>query len=68
MIQAKRSFVKCGDWFTGISHFESWNRVFSPIRVNNEKICCKNSGDKITVCERTAGPRSGKFSDLNSGC
>ena len=22
MIQAKRSFVKCGDWFTRISHFE----------------------------------------------
>ena len=24
----KRSFLKCG-----ISHFELWNRVFSPIRV-----------------------------------
>ena len=35
MIQAKRSFVKCGDWFTEIGHFELclWNRVFSPICV-----------------------------------
>ena len=33
MMQAKRSFVKCGDWFTGISHFELWNHAFSPMRV-----------------------------------
>ena len=33
IIQAKRSFVKCGDWFTGISHFELCNRVSLSIRV-----------------------------------
>ena len=32
IIQAD-SFVKCGDWFTGISHFELCNRVSSSIRV-----------------------------------
>ena len=31
--QAKRSFVKCGDWFIQISHFELCNRVSSSIRV-----------------------------------
>ena len=36
--------------------------------LNDEKICCKNSGDKIAVCERAAVLRSGKFSDLNSVC
>ena len=33
---------------------------------NNEKICHKISEDKIAVCEKTAGLRSGNFSDLNS--
>ena len=37
MIQAKRSFVKCRDWFTGISHFELRNRVFSLIRVVKQR-------------------------------
>ena len=68
MIQAKRSFVKCGDWFTGISHSELWNRVFSPICVVEERICCRNSGDKIAVCERVVSLWSGKFTDLNSAC
>ena len=36
------------------------------VSLNNEKNCCKNSGDKIAVCERTAGVRSWKFPNLNS--
>jgi hypothetical protein len=35
------------------------------VSLNNEKIC---SEDKITVCEKTAGLRSGNFSDFNSAC
>jgi hypothetical protein len=31
-------------------------------------ICCEISEDKIAVCEKTAGLRCGKFSDLNSAC
>ena len=39
----------------------------SPVSLNNEKnlIGCKNIADKLAVCDRTAGLRSGKFSDLN---
>ena len=36
------------------------------VSLNNEKICCAISEDKIAVCEKTAGLRSGNFSDLNS--
>ena len=36
--------------------------------LNNEKICCDNSEDKIAVCQKTAGLRSGNFMDLNSAC
>ena len=36
------------------------------VSLNNEKICCEISEDKIAVCEKTAGLRCGKFSDLNS--
>ena len=38
------------------------------VSLNNEKICCAISEDKIAVCEKTAGLRSGNFSDLNSAC
>jgi hypothetical protein len=38
------------------------------VLLNNEKICCEISEDKIAVCEKTAGLRSGNFSDLNSAC
>ena len=38
------------------------------VSLNNEKICCGISEDKIEVCEKTAGLRSVKFSDLNSAC
>ena len=40
------------------------------VSLNNEKICCGISEDKIivAVCEKTAGLRCGKFSDLNSAC
>ena len=60
MILAKRSFVKCGEWFKEISHCELYHRVFSSIRVVNK------SENKIAVCEKTAGLGSGNFSDLNS--
>ena len=68
MIQAKRSFVKCGDWFTRISHFELCNRVSASIRVVEQwkKNCREFSEHKIAVCEKTAGLRSGNSSDLNS--
>ena len=38
------------------------------VSLNNEKICCEISEDKRAVCEKTAGLRCGKFSDLNSAC
>ena len=38
------------------------------VSLNNEKICCEISEDKIAVCEKTAGLRRGKFSDSNSAC
>jgi hypothetical protein len=38
------------------------------VSLNNEKIFCELSEDKIAVCEKTAGLRSGNFSDLNSAC
>ena len=38
------------------------------VSLNNEKICRKISEDKRAVCEKTAGLRCGKFSDLNSAC
>jgi hypothetical protein len=36
------------------------------VSLNSEKICREISEDKIAVCEKTAGLRSGNFSDLNS--
>jgi hypothetical protein len=38
------------------------------VSLNNEKICCEIGEDKIAFCEKTAGLRRGKFSDLNSAC
>jgi hypothetical protein len=38
------------------------------VSLNNEKNCCEISEDKIAVCEKTAGLRCGKFSDLKSAC
>jgi hypothetical protein len=38
------------------------------VSLNNEKICCEISEDKIAVSEKTAGIWSGNFSDLNSAC
>ena len=38
------------------------------VSLNNDKICREISEDKIAVCEKTAGLRSGNFSDLNSAC
>ena len=38
------------------------------VSLNNEKNCRKISKDKIAVCEKTAGLRSGNSSDLDSAC
>jgi hypothetical protein len=38
------------------------------VSLNNEKLYCEMSEDKIAECEKTAGLRSGNFSDLNSSC
>ena len=40
----------------------------SSVSFNKEKICHEISEDKITVCKKTQGLRSGNFSDLNSAC
>ena len=59
MIRAKRSFVTCGDWFTGISHLSYATACL------HEKNC-EISEHKIAVCEKTAGLGSGNSSDLDS--
>ena len=38
------------------------------VSLNREKNCREISEGKIAVCEKTAGLRSGNFSDLNSAC
>ena len=44
-------------------------RFHPSVSLNNEKNCCAISEDKIAVCaEKTAGLRSGNFSNLNSAC
>ena len=48
IIQAKRSFVKCGDWLTEISHFELRYRAHPTVSLNNEKNCRKISEDTIS--------------------
>jgi hypothetical protein len=40
----------------------------SSVSLNKEKICDEISEDKIAVCKKTQGLRSGNFSDLNSAC
>ena len=35
---------------------------------SGEKGCCEVGWDRVAVCERAAGLRSGCFSDLNSAC
>jgi hypothetical protein len=42
--------------------------IHASVSLNNEKICCEISEDKIAVCEKTADLRCGKFSDSNSAC
>ena len=38
------------------------------VSLNKENICREISENKIAVCEKTQGLRSGNFSDLNSAC
>jgi hypothetical protein len=40
----------------------------SSMSLNKEKICHEITEDKIAVCKKTQGLRSGNFSDLNSAC
>jgi hypothetical protein len=40
----------------------------SSVSLTKEKICHEISEDKIAVCKKTQGLRSGNFSDLNSAC
>ena len=40
----------------------------SSVSLNKETICHEISEDKIAVCKKTQGLRSGNFSDLNSAC
>ena len=67
MIRAKRSFVKYGDWFTGLVILSYATACLHPrVSFNNEKNCREISEYKIAVCEQTAGLRSGNSSDLDS--
>jgi hypothetical protein len=69
MIRAKPVFCEKEDWLIEIGPFEWYNRVSSSIRVVEQwKICREIIEDKISFCEKTAGLRSGNFSDLNSAC
>ena len=38
------------------------------VSLNKEKVSREISENKIAVCEKTQGLRSGNFSDLNSAC
>ena len=38
------------------------------VSLSNKKICREISEHKIAVCEKTACPRSGNSSDLNTAC
>jgi hypothetical protein len=38
------------------------------VSLNKEKVSREISENKIAVCEKTQGIRSGNFSDLNSAC
>ena len=42
--------------------------IHPSVSLNNEKNCREISKDKIAVCEKTAGPRSGNSSDLDAAC
>ena len=42
--------------------------LYPSVSLNNEKNCRKISKDKIALCGKTAGLRSGNSSDLNSAC
>jgi hypothetical protein len=44
------------------------NIIDASVSLNKEKICREISENKIAVCEKTQGLRSGNFSDLNSAC
>ena len=67
MILAQRSFVKCLTGSKGLVIMTDAVVCFHPsILLNNEKISSEISKDKIAVCEKIVGLRSGSF--LNSAC
>ena len=66
--RAKRPFVKCGDWHELVILSFATVCLRPSVSLNNEKNCREISKDKIAVCEKTAGLRSGNSSDLDSAC
>ena len=42
--------------------------LHSSVSLSNERNCRASSEDRIAVCEKTAGLRSGNSSDLDSAC
>jgi hypothetical protein len=60
--------ARCGYTLRVTSQASYSPEYITPTQKKNEKSCCENSKDKIAVCEKTAGLRSGNFSDLNSAC
>ena len=53
IIQAKRSFVKCGDWFQELVILSYATVCLHPsLSLNNEKYCHAISGDKTAICEK----------------
>ena len=59
-------YVKKGPELVVLSDIIVWRH--RSVSLNNEKICCEISEDKIAFCEKTADLRRGKFSDSNSAC
>ena len=69
IIQAKRSFVKDGNGSQKLVILSyATVSLHSSVSLNNEKNCPAISEDKIAVCEKNAGLRSGNFLDLDSAC
>ena len=67
--QVKRSFVKVETGSHELVILSYATACLHPsVLLNNEKNCRQISKDKIAVCEKIAGLRSGNSSDLDSAC
>jgi hypothetical protein len=60
--------ARCGYTLRVTSQASYSPEYITPTQKKNEKSCCEISKEKIAVCEKTEGLRSGNFSDLNSAC